>query len=1446
MPVSFYKGDGLSKPIIANNNINDEDSGCDAIWLEWETGALQGGGEYRDIALKRIRECLRNKNSTLDLDNLGLRSLPEKLPAHIERLILTNNQLSHLPVNFSSLLQEIYIGNNPIATQIILPGSAHQTPKIFLFKETAEPMENDRLFNREADSWQEVRRSGQDIRLVIEDEQQYRHREGISPGCRTQTKAMGLLAGVMLFSGAAAFWHNRWTGSSTSADKALFPVGAGQKSFRYGGSPAAEAVIAFSVIPPAITPAPLTEAEAIELSVINLLRKENATLFHSEPSKESGFANVAGWLFPWNAPHETENKVIKLARQILLASGKYGGNANEPLSFRMARGVIRNWVFTSVLGEPLRDYIANVIINDREQRYQTFNSIKGLLSLNQLYLAKVLNIDNISDLQWGSFKLMWETFIAEEVVLFNEGLFNEAQTKLIKDYEFLALYAGAEYLADIGKTGQFNQTEMISTGAAIWGQVIAGGDTSETLLPYLITPTLWFAARTMPERVHLKEKNYMQSILPVVVNNMREAQEQAHKIEGYLSRFTSALAEWQSKGDLAENIIAKCPLDKIMYMQNWNDNNLTQQQINKNIRAQAKERYLLFDTPPCSMSNIPASLRQEYARITRKVSDAYYYMDTVLIEAMLVTVNKTDSDFIFSEAATLYAATLNMKTSRTAGSSLGGMAWGNDIHIELNNTELFAVHNNNEKRIYGLKKIDSEKIGYKLHRLDKNIDLYIKNGILDHPHLWKQYTIAENRIFAGGYDFSFIIAINLDMPLYNKLGNGRREFIDCFSDQHRRDFYNELYQSGNDKSTTEKIWHTVKSIIPFYDCIEGLASGQAMRIASVLPGCFLDTLSLIPVVGQASALGGKFGLSLASGMRSGVLRASRRATAKTVISAITRHVALPSTAQMESLLKNTLRAIDPGVELLFRGGAVAADITAGISDSLLASKLKQQSPEQPVPPSSYLTARLPENGPKVSVKKVEGDRWVRVNPHSNEAFGKYFTLNNDQLKEIQVSYNRPEDLQSPVMLAESMAIKSVELATQRNKLPPAPGNAPFWNAIRETENWSAPPLSLEANDEIKKLEKFIPEPRLWVSDTEKAEEVLTQIIDDIYGPYPWNTYTGLSFSASVNTPPWIIKVQEELYGQILQSMQTFKKVRDTLWSLQVTERFIETDVGKYLVGVLGTQRPDVIYESYKRLTLIVERGYEFLRAAKHVNYNNFVIVSTDYLNDPDDSLRYFSALDDSHRRKSPYALVSTEDPEARLLIFADKFYRKIYAGVENIKYDTGSQALATHLTDTINHEITHLSSKSEDAFIHFIPLPGMLNNGDDIRKTFINNLIRSGPGEDLPIICHSSGFKRFLTELSKAQGIATLTDEREVIKAILDDPMLIANLMMSDAETLTVMIRDLAVNRPFDAAVRAKRNAEMDVTQQPPKDTNNALYQGWISIVVAQAIRTGINRPAQQ
>lgn len=1365
-------------------------------WREWEKEGPPGYGELREIAVARLMACLNYKQPTLDLSNLQLRTLPDKLPPHITTLILTGNALSHLPVNQPASLQRIDIANH-------------------------ETLENDPLLS-EKEVWQT---NGHELHLKIEDEKNFRQQAQKIFTPRRIGLASGIAAGIMLFTGLGSWIHQRWT--ATNTPERNNDIATGGTFLWPGDEPLAlfDKLAVSNTTSQKLMPDELPTPEQILLTYFN----QTESINREKPAKEVVVATIAGAFFSAPAHWQPEENVMTLARHILRQAGEYGGEEGEQISLRQAKTAIRQWIFYLLFAASPREYIANKIIAEKRNAFCNLSMIKAWLAPPSLDP----DTHGISPERVKDFETMWLTIIHEDLPLLNVK-FAEAHEYSLTEFPFFALSTGAEYLADANALDLYDLKEIATVGTSIWEKMISENANVE-FLPYLITPSLWYAASSAPEVLYLHQP--AQAAVAAVLEIWRNAQQRISKIEKCFTHYQTALQAWRSKGVLADIIIARCPKEDLIYLPGKSGD--SREQVESKKIKLAKDRYMSWEIPPCEREDVPASLSTEYKRLTLNVADRFKNLDHLLIESALSMADKADYDFITSPTATLHPVSLDMKTLSTPVAGPGGVAWSGDITITAQYSDLFSVKNNNQERIYALKRGDDINSGYTLYWLDRDIDLYIKKGILSHPHMWKSYSVDQDRVFAGGYEFRYKININPQIVLSLKPSAGKLDLISFFSDSHHNAFYKELFNSGNDDSDAQKIWNNVKHFIPFYDCVEGIASGEPGQVTSAIPSCFLDALAFIPVVGQATAVGGKYGLSLVQGLRSIVFKAGQRATIEAMAKVMAKSIALPSSAELQQLLTTTLRAMDPGVELLFRAGAKTINIATTINDPLLAAKVRQHMPANTLPKKiDYRTARLGDSGAEVRIKKAGEERWVMVNPQTDEAFGKYYYLQEGKLREVAMHHHWPQDQVVPGPSAQHPLLEVASPPADNNARVPAAGYANYWNIIRKVVKTPSPDIFIKQNTELQKLDKFIPEPFITIHDQHFINKALLESFNIYYASHPWCIYPATG-TLSSKTPPWITPLQAEIRIHLETSRHKIAKALSILRSTTRDDNLINSVPGQYLAGMLNTQQPQVINEAFARLLVVTKRADLFMRASKGVYYSNFFIVSSRFIVDPGNPNNYITTLSANTLQRLPNASTLLIDQEARIFIYADKIQNQGYNDSDNPVFKNLNTDV--NMPDTIIHEVSHSSSYTGDNFIHTYPDKGRLSNGADINNFLSENLKSKKTRSEAPPIYALQDFKFFIKELIFYQGISNPLPQKKVIEAIQTDPMLYANIMMSDAETIATIIRDIAEGNTFDAILRAKREADLLTTESPPNITmaaqsvNNAME--WLALPVTMAMR---------
>lgn len=114
-------------------------------------------------------------------------------------------------------------------------------------------------------------------------------------------------------------------------------------------------------------------------------------------------------------------------------------------------------------------------------------------------------------------------------------------------------------------------------------------------------------------------------------------------LTGKFERYKSAINAWLSKGALADEIIADCPVSELVSLPDIADGIRSPQQRREKKQRSAKQAYMNGIRKPCG--NAPETLDDEYKKLTKAVADSFEEIDKFLIWAALVATDKNELDF---------------------------------------------------------------------------------------------------------------------------------------------------------------------------------------------------------------------------------------------------------------------------------------------------------------------------------------------------------------------------------------------------------------------------------------------------------------------------------------------------------------------------------------------------------------------------------------------------------------------------------------------------------------------------------------------------------------------------------------------------------------------------------------------------------------------------------
>lgn len=730
-------------------------------------------------------------------------------------------------------------------------------------------------------------------------------------------------------------------------------------------------------------------------------------------NKEELLSAIANYFCDVKTSHAIDNTKVTtiLGKKILAAANLYGGKQNEQISSQQAESALRYWIFDNILGMSPKEYIAGKIVKDNHPEDYTISKANQLLTLQDLYNNKQLYLNNLPREQWENLNTMWQFFIKKEMPFLHLSDLDSVKNMRLDDYEFAPLYSGSQFLSDLGLSA-YSPTEAINIGKNMWNLAFDEGIT-EDKTSYYSAPAQFFMASHFSN--HANQSDDIDNMLSDAVNDYLQyryqVEEMSRDINQKYQNYRSSVSEWLSKGKLADKIIDQCPTNELPRKRVGLKNNIGTRESNREIAVErAKQLYLNNIDKPCDTA--PNSLSDEYQKLTAHVADSYREIDKYLIRSVLEALPQQEYNFITAPDAEIRLADISMRTSRGTWSAYNHV-YNNDVNISLLKTDLIAVKRDNTERIYALKGIHDNKEGYKIFRVDRDIHRYINSNILDYNDFGNNLFVTDSKIESPRDTFRYTIFTD------NKKNLGQsgdtQSLIDALSDIHRDKIYNGLHTSGDDKSDIQMMWNVIKHFIPFYDCVEGVINNNPVQAA---PSCLMDAVAFIPVFGQAVSLSGKFGMGLIKGLRHGTSTVGKVSVSSAVKNTL-REITLPTTAELSSLGKGALRSMDPGFELLTRGSQKLGHVlvkrlmmdekTASLGRKITVSGVVNHLPS--VPPSTYQVALLPNSEiltPIQEIGKIGGQGiYVRVNPETNELFGKRYTINpHNQLLET-LEFNVP-------------------------------------------------------------------------------------------------------------------------------------------------------------------------------------------------------------------------------------------------------------------------------------------------------------------------------------------------------------------------------------------------------------------------------------------------------
>lgn len=1111
--------------------------------------------------------------------------------------------------------------------------------------------------------------------------------------------------------------------------------------------------------------------------IIDLLQQEDIIkndVSVRDIKKEILLPAVAKYLYDNNIDHEVIREK-KIAMTILAGNSLYGGRKQEVITEKFSKAVISNWLFNAVLSTSPGEYMASKINNDSYPNYFTISSLRHIFSLNSIFIDGLLRYSDIPVDQWGQFNSMWYRYLENELPLL-KYLPQETDNILLNSQEFADLYTGSAFLDNEGQLNKYTLKEAQQVGEFLWQIAMNEGININTIGFYMF-PSLVISASKNVNNIHStgKDLNVPINILENYLQYRNMVMEIQQDIIKKNNKYKSALKNWTCKGDLADEIISYCPESELPLINSYHALSPLEYK-----RKEAKQLYLMGMKKPCSSA--PENLDNEYVNLTRAVADSFFEIDKILIWLAISNIDENEFIFIFSPSAKIRKIHFSMHTNRPVG-TVHGVGVDNDFSVYLQAADLFSVSLNNQERIYALKKTTDDDF-YKLIRVDRNIRNYIDNGILSYTQFSKNYRVEGNKII-DRYPFVFRITA-LKPPVINSSDNNQK-LIDFLAKEHSDNLYNYLYQKGDKQSDIQKVWEGAKHFIPFYDCVSGIIDNDPVQ---AVPACFMDVITLIPISGQAVSIGSKFTMSFFKGINKagGMLT---HGMIKNAGKRLLHEIKLPKVSELVSLNKNALRAIDPGFELVTRGGKLLGRKLDSflrqkkngyiLADKILSTHSFNQASSIS---NSYATARLPDLEIDVPVKKIATDRnndiYTLVDPETGELFGKYYNIiNNQQLKPISEGFYK-QQVRQPIYNMDQYYDdgRDIQNGEQFIDISHIPAQTRFLS----------PSLYIPLEMHLTGFPYLRPGVYRHLADDPNPMAIA--IKDFVTMNYGQNDVFYCKFDQSVESIPEDFAQLRNHLPQYKSSVLAAKRYVDALYHefSRTTMRNIHGElcfpprgnrIGTYLSKVLQlNQIADaniasiIKKEAMERLLFHTERVYHYLQN----EINNIYFVSSDTAAHP-----Y------THRGSCPMGFMNVQDEFRRVIIMVDAAHV--------------APVLSTQMHLTVLHEVSHYSGTLD---FQMAPSTSLVGDASEFMETFNDGIF----GVNNEYIEIKPGF----VEAYRHEHPGIEVNENHIRELLKRDLILRANAFMENADFMARMISDLGSRQPYDRDVhgRKRRSAKIE------------------------------------
>jgi len=595
------------------------------------------------------------------------------------------------------------------------------------------------------------------------------------------------------------------------------------------------------------------------------------------------------------APHDNGPRQAALAQRIRQDQSNTTHTDLTPLQ---QGSLIRHWIEVLLFGNAVEDILVTYLSVHPHRQQLCIPELRDWLYKKTLaQLAKgaseqdgLRNDSHIS--QW-----IWEHVINVAMPLLIYHRNTHIASLSLSAPEFGQYHSGVLFARITGQDAESMPPE----------QTLALGKMLLAQLHAQTVPGAWRQLFMLPARIHyvLSHTDTSKKVpTTAVMLNLYLAMQ-----ENYLQQhcpacvFQTLMKNYQTRPQIAADIVnRRCPFRSVEHLLNYGGG-----------------------TCPNTFHALYGDPTEKFTRENMALADAYARLDKLMVATAWFKLGTEELAFMQrAEILLSHAEIVVAKLVETAPYALQKLFFP---AILLDQTILASEH---EKALEALSKLEifMATVGdeIRIYHLNRRGSAYVATRVvepMDAPFGSALQWLATY----GEYFFDRM----LFDPVLKNDGSGKilNQLCDKIVERHRKDFYEQMFNFGYQKTVLESIEDFALSLIPFYTCITEANKGNT---ASAAFACSIDLLFFIPVASQIANLSIKFGDTFYQGARIAITASSEIAARTTLKAALDegaaqffRHGLVPAgqiigAQELKSLTIGIARAADPGVELMWTMG----------------------------------------------------------------------------------------------------------------------------------------------------------------------------------------------------------------------------------------------------------------------------------------------------------------------------------------------------------------------------------------------------------------------------------------------------------------------------------------------------------------------------------------------